>query len=443
MVTRLDWIEELAHAPTVLDQLALTLRRCRHHDDFDQWVRIKAESEDPIDAIRDVICEGADEQVSIDGETETVVELVEAATTRVAAYPLAVMAAVARGLDDRYDRLLVGPWVDTACSGGPLADGDLIVMPDPRHLRSLYGPETALAASQTRTFDRPDQTRLCRLFEGSLTTPPIRFSSELAPHLDEILTDAEAFATAHPTARSSEYNMALPMRPLDADSHTDRCVDLLERAFAARASVVIFPEYSGVPGTTDALRTSSPQEPALVVAGSGHISATGSLVNRSLVWIARPSGNIPAIRPLAVDKMVPYDGDLGQEPLTSFGTEIVIQVDGSWRLAVGICRDLLRPAMVDALSQVGANLVAVPAWSPKTTNLVSAAGAVAAATPGFAMVANGPRMFVNPETGREVEVPLGMFGSPVDRVPDPVPISEGTPPCLCLYHVADHVVSTI
>ena len=205
--------------------------------------------------------------------------------------------------------------------------------------------------------------------------------------------------------------------------------------------IVVFPEFSGYPAVTDQLRQLSPTSPALVVAGSGHDGTGKQRRNQSLVWIARPSGNIPDGSPLAVRKMIPYEGSLGAEPLTDTGREITVQVDGRWRVAFGICRDLLNNDAVSALSQIGANLVAVPACSAKTTNLVANAAMLAANGPGLVVLANGPRFFHNASTGSDVDVPMSVVATPLDQVEDPIHVEHCSPPQLCIYKIETNSVA--
>ena len=131
------------------------------------------------------------------------------------------------------------------------------------------------------------------------------------------------------------------------------------------------------------------------------------------------------------------------ERLTETGQEITVQVDGHWRVAFGICRDLLSDAVVSALSQVGANFIAVPACSPKTTNLAANAATLAANGPGLVVIANGPRLFRNAETGAVDDVPVAVFATPLDRVQDPTHIASCSPPQLCVYEIETNSVAAV
>jgi predicted amidohydrolase len=83
-------------------------------------------------------------------------------------------------------------------------------------------------------------------------------------------------------------------------------------------------------------------------------------------------------------------------------------------MAIGICRDLCDPAITDALAQLGVNLLVVPACSPKTTNLARGAEAVAVDAGGFALVANGPPTFEQPNRP-PAKVATAIWCTPLDR----------------------------
>ncbi len=208
-------------------------------------------------------------------------------------------------------------------------------------------------------------------------------------------------------------------------------------------AALIHSGFCGYRAVTDDLRVLRPTSPALVVAGSGHVKEGGHLRNESLIWIARRSGNIPVGSPLAVRKMVSYDGKLGTERLTELGTEITVQVDGPWRAAFGICRDLLNSDTTAALSQIGVNLVAVPVCSPKTTNLSANAARLAADGPGIVLLANGPRRFRDAASGSDPDIPMSMIATPLDQILNPTHSAICSPPQLCAYEFETNKLATI
>ena len=113
------------------------------------------------------------------------------------------------------------------------------------------------------------------------------------------------------------------------------------------------------------------------------------------------------------------------------------------RVAIGICRDLLNNDAVSALSQIGANLVAVPACSPKTTNLAANAAMLAANGPGLVVLANGPRFFHNASTGSGADVPMSVVATPLDQILNPTHLASCSPPQLCIYKIETNSVTTV
>ena len=426
--------------------VAELLRAARHHPDFGRWLELRHAHADDLDGIREAVSgsESARQIRTAALAGPRAVEAIASAAQRFAGTPsLVLIAASARGLDDLYGDYLREPWLEDRLNNGPLRRDDLILVPGVEHLRALYGDGRSLSVPQTRAAERPDQTLRCRLYDPPAAAPPIRLAADLTSHLDEVLSDAKLLATAHPTTSTAELELSFPVRAKDEAGHVEACVQLLTRAFRERASVVVFPEFSGRPAVTDELRRLTPSSPALVVAGSGHVELAGQRRNESLIWVARRSGNVPGGKPLSVRKMIPYEGSLGSEPLSERGQEITVQVDGHWRVAFGICRDLLSDDVVSALSQVGANLVAVPACSPKTSNLAANAAKLAADGPGFAVLANGPRFFRRAEAGPDDDVPVSVFATPLDRVARPTHIAACTPPQLCVYDIEANTVSAV
>ena len=414
--------------------LTALLRAARQHADFGEWQALKNAWGDDLDEIRAAMADPGREIDTAELDGHRAVSAINSVAARFGGTPaLVLIAGIARGLDDLYGDFLLGPWLRDRLGKGLIQADELIVLPGIEHLRSLFGSDRSFSVPQTRAAERPDQTRRCRLYQPAQAAPPIRLSDGLAPHLDEVMSEAKLLATAHPTASMADLTDAFPVRAKDEATHLRSCKQLLERAFELRASVVVFPELCGYRDVTDELRVLRPASPALVVAGSGHVEEGGHRRNESLIWVARRSGNIPVGQPLAVRKMVPYDGKLGTEPLTESGTEITVQVDGPWRAAFGICRDLLNSDTVTALSQIGVNLVAVPVCSPKTTNLAANSATLAADGPGIVVLANGPRQFGDAAAGSGPDIAMSMVATPLDRILNPTHTAVCSPPQLCTY----------
>lgn len=432
--TRLNRLPTLDPDGEVTGILTALLRAARQHADFGKWLALKNAWGDDLDGIRAAMADPGREIITAELDGRRAVSAIGTVVAQFGGTPaLVLIAGIARGLDDLYGDYLLEPWLRDRLGKGPIQADELVVLPGIEHLRSLFGSDRSFSVPQTRAAERPDQTRRCRLYQPAQAAPPIRFADELAPHLDEVMSGAKLLATAHPTVSMADLTGAFPVRAKDEAAHLQSCTQLLERAFELRASVVVFPELCGYRDVTDELRLLRPTGPALVVAGSGHVEEGGHRRNESLIWIARRSGNVPVGSPLVVRKMVPYDGELGAEPLTELGTEITVQVDGPWRAAFGICRDLLNGDTIAALSQVGVNLVVVPVCSPKTTNLAANAATLAADGPGIVVLANGPRRFRDMAQGSDPYIPMALIATPLDQVLNPTHSAVCSPPQLCTY----------
>jgi hypothetical protein len=364
-----------------------------------------------------------------------------------ALHPLVAAVAAARVIDDLWAPLLISAWVPLRLERGAVVSrGDLVMIPGDECLAALY-PGWSLAAAATRAAERPDHTAHALLFDPGDPTPVVRISAELDAHLDEALLGAVSAAACVPDSRFADLRSDFPVRPLKPEEHEQRCVALVQQAIDIGASIVVLPEFAGYSEVTDALRRLRPSRPVLIVAGSGHIAEGNRKLNRSLFWVARPTGPVPAAKPLSVLKRVPYEGALGSEPLTELGEGLTIHAAGPWRLAVGICRDLLAPTTLTALWQLGVNLLVVPACSAKTSNLAANTSLVASNVPGIAIVANGPKWFPGTTGGEsgsqnrqsDVEVPTGIYTAPIDRV-EPRLMASSDAPGLALFRLAEHRV---
>ncbi len=256
-------LPQLDPSAEVIDFLTSLLRAARHHPDFAKWLELKSEFGDDLDRIREAAADTDREIRTAALAGPNAAKAIEEIASRFDKTPaLVLIAAVARGLDDLYGDYLHGPWLADRLKKVTIQADDLIVVPGSEHLRALFGDDRSLSAPQTRAMERPDQTRRCRLYEPPAASPPIRLANDLAPHLDEVMSDAKLLATAHPTTRTADLEISFPVRAKDERGHVQACVELLERAFEEHVSVIVFPEFSGYPVVTDELRQLSPTSPA-------------------------------------------------------------------------------------------------------------------------------------------------------------------------------------
>jgi hypothetical protein len=430
--------------PHLLDLLEALLTFCAHHGQAFNWPELRVANSTEIDLIRaratdpsPVLC------TPVDTGADALQFLIALFNGFDHLHPLVRAATAARVIDDLWAPMLISAWPSHRLDrGGFVGRGDVVMVPGEAHLTGLF-PGHSLAASATRAAERPDQTARALLFDPGELAPPVHVSVELDAHLDDVMDGALAAAACAPDRQFLDLRAEFPVRPLDSPGHVDACRVLVERAIEHGAAIVVLPEFAGYAEVTDALRQIRPPRPVLVVAGSGHAREGGRQLNRSLFWVARASGPVPAAKPLSILKRVPYEGALGAEPLTELADRITVYVAGPWRLAIGICRDLLDDLTVVALRQLGVNLLIVPACTAKTSNLAANTSVVASNVPGLAIVANGPRRFpARPAAADDgepddVDVPTGIFTAPVDRI-EPRLMAGCEPPGLVLFRFAEH-----
>lgn len=422
----------------LLDLLTGLLEWCDRHPEVQAWAGLRAEQADALEAIRAAAADGAPRITVAAGTARPVSEHLAAVAATVECHPLVRAAGVARALDDLYHRPLLGAWRRRVVEerGGRIDPGDLVVVPDDQHLATVYG-DASRAVGPGRAGDHPARTAHTRLFAPGTGVPAVVLDLALEGQLEQVLAQPRPFVTVHPDRATDDLALdRFPVAPKDPDRHLADTVALVERALALGAAVVALPELAGTPPVVDALRRLRPDEPTLVVAGSAQLRVGARRVNAAHAWVARSRWPVPGPRPLRVLKRLPYEGALGREPLTEVAAEVRVYASDPWRLAVGICRDALDADVVHALGQLGVNLLVVPACTAKTANLCLSASTLATGVPGIGLIANGPRHFPGRPDDRggptSVEVPLGVYCSPLDRV-EPRLIEACEPPGLCVF----------
>ncbi|HEU5150540.1 MAG TPA: hypothetical protein VFU19_08590 [Iamia sp.] len=417
---------------------------CEDHPDVGRWPGLRAAGADAIDLIRAEAGRDAPAIAAPAAAAGPVSAHLAAVAGRVGCHPLVRAAAVARAVDDLYGHLLVRPWQRAVVeAGGRVTPGDLVVTPDDGHLEVVYGGASR-AVGPGRSGDHPARTARARIYTPAPGVPPIVFDGALEGQLEDVLGRPRPLVTAHPNGSWEELALTpFPAGPRRPTEHRDTTVGLVEAAIGREAAIVALPELTGTLPVVDALRQLRPPEPTLIVAGSAHLRLGSRRANAAHVWVARERWVVPAPRPLRVLKRVPYAGSMGAEPLTQVADHVRVLTSGPWRLVVGICRDTLDADILAALIQLGVNLVVVPASSAKTANLGAAAAGVATGAPGIGLVANGPRRFPGRPAAdggpTEVDVPLGIYCSPLDRV-EPRLHATCEPPGLCVFDVGRHEV---
>lgn len=167
----------------------------------------------------------------------------------------------------------------------------------------------------------------------------------------------------------------------------------------------------------------------VLVAGSYHHAdghATGAGLTRrrntEVTWVR----GHPA--PLLHDKHPPGDRPVLEDIQPDGWPELRVLVtrDG-WHIVIAICRDLLNPAAVHALSEAGANLILVPAMSETLVNFGAPTAQLVGANQALVAIANNPAwwpggsqvdraLFGHPGIGRQTNAVTSQDAHPSDAL---------------------------
>lgn len=330
--------------------------------------------------------------------------------------PVVVVAhALAELLDERYGHAFTG-WFRERSPYQP-AVGDPIPLDSP-NLRRLT--ELAPTAPPWRLANRLDETRRVRLAGGWATQFRVVFDYAAFEALTGLIDGDTVIATCHPNRDLAEFDLpaerctpAFPVGPRDPAAQAARVDAVLRRAAAAGATVVVLPELSMTETLARQLErwVRDPGPVRLLVTGSFHHTSSsepGRRSNRALAWVRDHSA------PLLQDKHSPADQPVTEDISPLGWPEIRIHptADG-WHLVIAVCRDLLNPHAVHALSEAGANLVLAPAMSE---TLVAFGGPVAQLVgtgQAVVVVANGPGEWSDPDRPEHPARPArALFGHP-------------------------------
>lgn len=284
--------------------------------------------------------------------------------------------------------------------------GDPVPLDSP-DLRTI----TALSPTSPpwRLANRLDETRRVRLAGEWATQFRVVFDYSLVDILSGLITADTVLATGHPNTTMKEMELprdhrqhSFPIRPADRDDQRKRIDSVLATAVAQGASIVVLPELCVDEPLAWELEdwVRRPDGLRLLVAGSYHhedllaagaLGGSGRHRNTAVAW-ARGYD-----RPLLHDKHSPADRPVYEDLQPEGWPELRIYVtaDG-WHMVVAICRDLLNPRAVQALTEAGANLVLVPTMSD---TLIPFAGPVAHLVgddQALVLVANNPAQWSTP-----------------------------------------------
>lgn len=280
------------------------------------------------------------------------------------AAPVVIAHALAQYLDDHYRQCVTesfrrrSPYQPGVGDPVPLGGPDIRAVMDMRPTSPPW-----------RLANRLDETRRVRLAGGWVTQFRIVFDYSLFDALPGLVTADTIVATCHPNRALTEFTLprdstqpTFPVQPTDLDRQRRHLDQLIGRAAAAGASIIVLPELCVTESLARHLQDWVRREdgPRLLVAGSYH-HVDGSPPRRRNTAIAWVRGHD---QPLTHDKHSPAEQPILEDIQPQGWPELRVYVtaDG-WHLVIAICRDLLNPEAVHTLAETGANLVLVPAMS--------------------------------------------------------------------------------
>ena len=346
-----------------------------------------------------------------------------AALTVDPALPAVLVArALAELLDARYGHSFAASFRRRSPYQPGVGDPIPLDSPDLRLISEL--PTTS---PPWRLANRLDETRHVRLAGEWATQFQVIFDYSRADALTGIIGSDTVLATCHPNRGLAEFEfpvetsgLTFPVRPVDEQRQHREIDRLIGSAVAEGASVVVLPELCVTEQLAAQLQdwTARPDGPQLLVAGSYHHDDEHH--NASGGGPAQPRRRNTAVAylrgsptPLTHDKHSPADRPVNENIETSGWPQLRVHVSSDgWHLVIAICRDLLNPHAVHALTEAGVNLVLVPAMSE---TLVAFGGPVAqlvGAGQAFVAVANNPANFSTPNEVTVRRPARALFGHP-------------------------------
>lgn len=309
--------------------------------------------------------------------------------------PVVIAHALARFLDDRYAGTFTRYFKERSPYQPAVGDPVPLDFPNLRQLTTM-----PFTAPPWRLANRLDQTRHIRLAGDWAVQFRVVFDYSLADSLAGLIKADTLIATCHPNRSLEDFALprdahgrTFPIRPIDLDRQRYEINRLIAVASEAGAGIVVLPELC----VTEALaaelqdwvrRTDGPR---LLVVGSYHHedSHDGDSIaprrrNTAMAW-AR--GHDSA---LTHDKHSPADAPIAEDIQPQGWPELRVHVIDGWHLVMAVCRDLLNPQAVHALTEVGANLVLVPAMSESLLTFGGQGANLVGSCQAIVAVANNP-----------------------------------------------------
>lgn len=274
-----------------------------------------------------------------------------------------------------------------------------------------------------RLANRLDETRRVRLAGEWAIGFRIVYDYRLFDALSDLITDNTIVATCHPNQALDEFILpsdrnrpAFPVIPADPDRQRQGVNRLIAAATAAGASIVVLPELSVTEDLAFELRdwVRRPGGPQLLVAGSYHHAddhgqdcAPHRRRNTAIGWVRGHHA------PLIHDKHSPADRPVNEDIQPDGWPELRLYVSaGGWHLVIAICRDLLNPQAVHALTEAGANVVLVPAMSETLVPFGGPAAHLVGSDQAIVAVANNPASWTDGLEASDTRPARALFGHP-------------------------------
>ena len=347
--------------------------------------------------------------------------------------PVLVARTLAELVDERYCHTFSGSFRRRSPYQPGVGDPVPLDSPDVREVLAMRS-----TAPPWRLANRLDETRHIRLAGEWAVQFRIVFDYSLFDTLSGAVNADTILATCHPNRGLDELDLAsgtgprtFPIGPVDPDRQRTEIDRLVSQATAAGASIVVLPELCVTQQLAMGLQewVRRPDGPLLLVAGSCHQQRTTNGVlparrrNTAIGWVRGHD------QPLTHDKYSPADRPVAEDIQPDGWPELRVYVtaDG-WHLAIVICRDLLNPQAVNALTEAGVNLLLVPAMSETLMPFGGPVAHLVGARQAIVAVANNPGDWSD-ETDPVARQPArALFGHPglgqqsrLVHTPDPGP----------------------
>jgi 8-oxo-dGTP pyrophosphatase MutT (NUDIX family) len=332
-------------------------------------------------------------------------------------HPVVIAHALAQLIDDRFWHTFGdsfagrNPYQPSVGDPMPLSSPDLPAVMDMRPTSPPW-----------RLANRLDETRHVRLAGEWAVQFRVVFDYSLVDILPDLVIAETVIATCHPNRSLAEFSLhkglderTFPVNPADCHAQIELLNGLITDAVQAGASIVVLPELAVTEDLAIELQqwVRRADGPRVLVAGSYHHedqhgpeSSPLRRRNTAIAWVRGHS------EPLVHDKHSPGDEPILEDIRPNGWPELRIYVtrDG-WHLVIAICRDLLNPQAVHALSESGANLVLVPAMSETLMTFGGPTSQLVGANQAVVAIANNPAEW--PTAGAPAGRPArALFGHP-------------------------------